>query len=110
MKLLFGNREKIEENKDIVRAAELEGSTAIKAYDVVVEYTISETTSYNTDMRVTVHAVDEEEAIEYAEEEVSESLSGDEEMDDVKSRVVKITVEPEEDDSDKKTINMFEPK
>ena len=109
MKTLFGNRDKIEANRDIVRAADLEESGAVKEYEVLVEYTVSETTSYCTDMQVTVHAQDEEEALEYAEEAVCESLSGDEEMDNVTSKVVKITAEPEEDNSDKKTINMFTP-
>ena len=106
MKTLFGNIEKIQENKQIVRAAELEESGAIKEYFVEVDYTVIETSMYNTDMQVTVHAVDEEEAIELAEAEVSESLCDNEEMDYVISRIIKV-IEPEKEE-DEKTINMFE--
>ena len=106
MKTLFGNIEKIQENKQIVRAAELEESGAIKEYFVEVDYTVIETSMYNTDMQVTVHAVDEEEAIELAEAEVSESLCDNEEMDYVISSIIKV-IEPEKEE-DEKTINMFD--
>lgn len=107
MKTLFGNREKIKENRDVARAAELEESDSVKTYEVVVKYTYTITETYADDMFVNVDATTKAEAIELAENEAWDSISEDAEIDDVNTRVVKIIAE---DDivADDKTLNMID--